>query len=154
MNKPKITYSLPRFDDWQADAQWRVQLEADAYVDTFPVGRDVYLTGRVSWRTIPGKPDSEGWQYGGSYLYRVESDGNHLLAVTNGTLEPTEKMVNTVREAVAPELVGPSDTLRLETAKRLVKSLELQRVAWVRGVYLPPEITLAAGDSGIRLAGS
>lgn len=38
--------------------------------------------------------------------------------------------------------------------KELVKSLERQRIAWVRGVYLPPEITLAEGQTGIRLAGS
>jgi len=38
--------------------------------------------------------------------------------------------------------------------RRLVKSLERQRIAWVRGVYLPTEITLAANSSGVRLAGS
>lgn len=113
MTETKITYSLPRFDDWQADAEWRVALEADAYVDAFPVGRDVYLTGRVSWRTIPGKPDSEGWQYGGSYLYRVTEEGSYI-----GDLDPTEKMAATVREAVAPDLIAPSDALRLETAKQ------------------------------------
>ena len=38
--------------------------------------------------------------------------------------------------------------------KQMVKSLERQRIAWVRGVYLPTEITLAAGETGVRLAGS
>ena len=44
---------------------------------------------------------------------------------------------------------------RMERQTRmLTKSLERQRIAWVRGVYLPDEVTLSATDSGIRLAGS
>ncbi|MCZ6726756.1 MAG: hypothetical protein O7A98_05310 [Acidobacteria bacterium] len=38
--------------------------------------------------------------------------------------------------------------------RRLVKSLERQRIAWVRGVYLPPEITLATGSPAVRFTGS
>ena len=38
--------------------------------------------------------------------------------------------------------------------RRLVKSLERQRIAWVRGVYLPDEITTSGADPAIRLAGS
>ena len=62
----RVSYDLPRFDDWQAgpDPEWRLQLDADAYVDTVPVGRDVFLTGRVSWRTMPHLPDAEGWHHG------------------------------------------------------------------------------------------
>lgn len=38
--------------------------------------------------------------------------------------------------------------------KEMVKSLERQRIAWVRGVFLPPEIEIADDDVGVRLAGS
>ncbi len=109
------TYSLPRFDDWQAKPEWRLQLDADAYVDTFAVGRDVYLTGRVSWRTISGRPDADGWQYNGDHLSRVTPEGSSLYA---SDLEPTDKMRATVRAAIATLLVEPSDKLRLETVRR------------------------------------
>jgi len=38
--------------------------------------------------------------------------------------------------------------------KQMIRELERQRIAWVRGVFLPPEISLAEGQGGIRLAGS
>ncbi len=109
------TYSLPRFDDWQAKPEWRLQLEADAYVDTFAVGRDVFLTGRISWRTIPGRPDADGWQYNGDHLYRVTDEGSSLYAPT---LEPTDKMRATVRDEISTLLVEPSDALRIATVRR------------------------------------
>ena len=116
-DKAKVSYDLPRFDEWQTgpDPEWRIQLEASAYVDTVPVGRDVFLTGRVSWRTIPGRPDAEGWQYGGQHLYRVDEDGGHLF----GGLDPTAKMDQTVRDTI--ELEPPSDELRLETVRNIIK---------------------------------
>ena len=117
--KVKVSYDLPRFDDWQADPEWRLQLDADAYVDTVPVGRDVFLTGRVSWRTMPHRPDAEGWHYGGNYLYRVDKKGR----VTYGSLEPTTKMMNTVRDTI--ELEPPSDELRLRTVRDMI-ARELQ----------------------------
>jgi hypothetical protein len=44
---------------------------------------------------------------------------------------------------------------RLERrTRKLVESVERQRIAWVRGVHLPSEITLASEVGGIRLAGS
>jgi hypothetical protein len=48
-----------------------------------------------------------------------------------------------------------SSITRLERETRLLtKAIERQRIAWVRGVYLPPEVTVAAGAPGIRLAGT
>ncbi len=48
-----------------------------------------------------------------------------------------------------------SSMYRLERRTReLVQSVERQRIAWVRGVHLPREITLASDGDGIRLAGS
>ena len=115
--KVKVSYDLPRFDDWQAgpDPEWRLVLEANAYVDTVPVGRDVFLTGRVSWRTIPGRPDAEGWQYGGQYLYRVGAEGG----IGEKSLEPTDKMMQTVRDGIEPE--PPSDELRFRTVRDIIK---------------------------------
>ena len=110
------SYSLPHFDDWQAKPEWRLQLDADAYVDTYPVGRDVFLTGRISWRTIPGRPDADGWQYNGDYLYRVTNEGSHI-----GGLEPTDKMRATVRDAISADLVEPSDALRLATVRATIQ---------------------------------
>ncbi len=116
-DKVKVSYDLPRFDDWQAgpDPEWRLQLDADAYVDTVPVGRDVFLTGRVSWRTIPHRPDAEGWHHGGNYLYRVDAEGRG----TYGSREPTTNMMNTVRDTI--ELESPSDELRLKTVRAIIK---------------------------------
>ena len=113
------SYSLPRFDDWQAKPEWRLQLDADAYVDTFAVGRDVFLTGRISWKTIPGRPDADGWQYNGDHLYRVEGDSSHALG-----LDPTDKMRATVRDTIASHLVEPSDALRLEVARDTIERRE------------------------------
>ena len=118
MTDAKIGYDLPRFDDWQADSEWRLRLEVNAYVDTVPVGRDVYLTGRVSWRTMPGRPDSEGWHYGGAYLYRVTPEGSILEA---SGLDPTDKMIRTVRDAIEPDLEPPSDALRLREVRETIK---------------------------------
>ncbi len=115
------TYSLPRFYDWQAKPEWRLQLDADAYVDTFAVGRDVFLTGRVSWRTIPGRPDADGWQYNGDHLYRVTDEGSNLYA---SDLEPTDKMRATVRDELATLLVEPSDELRLTVARDTIERRE------------------------------
>ncbi len=112
------SYSLPRFDDWQAKPEWRLQLEADAYVDTFAVGRDVFLTGRVSWRTIAGRPDADGWQYNGDHLYRVTPEGSSMYA---SDLEPTDRMRKTVREEIATLLVEPSDELRLATVRDVIE---------------------------------
>ena len=117
-DKAKVGYDLPRFDDWQADSEWRLRLEVNAYVDTVPVGRDVFLTGRVSWRTMPGRPDSEGWHNGGSYLYRVTPEGGILEA---SGLDPTDKMVRTVRDAIEPDLEPPSDGLRLREVRETIK---------------------------------
>jgi hypothetical protein len=48
-----------------------------------------------------------------------------------------------------------SSITRLERQTRiLLKAVDRQRIAWVRGVYLPPEISLQAAGSGIRLAGT
>lgn len=112
------TYSLPRFDDWQAKAEWKTQLEADVYVENFPVGREVYLSGRVSWRTNPGQPDSEGWRYAGDHLYRVTVDGGPLFA---SSLDPTDKMRATVRDAIELKLEPPSDTMRIATVQRDIR---------------------------------
>ena len=112
------TYSLPHFDDWQAKPEWRLQVEADAYVDTFAVGRDVFLTGRISWRTIAGRPDADGWQYNGDHLSRVTPEGSSLYA---SDLEPTDKMRATVRDAIATHLVEPSDALRLATVRDVIE---------------------------------
>lgn len=54
---------------------------------------------------------------------------------------------------------GPAEDVssmtRLERAtKRLMGAMDRQRIAWVRGVYLPPEVSLTAAVSGIRLAGT
>lgn len=38
--------------------------------------------------------------------------------------------------------------------KQLVKRMQLQRIAWVRGVYHPPQISLDPSETGIRLAGT
>ena len=111
------SYSLPQFDNWQAKPEWRLQLDADAYVENFAVGREVFLSGRVSWRTIPGRPDSEGWQYNGDHLYRVTVTGSMLEA---SNLDPTDKMRAKVRESVATHLVEPSDELRLTTARETI----------------------------------
>ena len=112
------SYSLPTFEDWQAKPEWRLQLEADAYVDTFAVGRDVFLTGRVSWRTIAGRPDADGWQYNGDHLYRVTDEGSNLYA---SDLEPTDKMRATVRDELATLLVEPSDELRIATVRDVIE---------------------------------
>ena len=116
-DKVKVSYDLPRFDDWQAgpDPEWRLQLDADAYVSAAPVGRDVFLSGRVSWRTIPGRPDAEGWHHGGNHLYRVDAHGLGFA----GTREPTTKMMDTVRDTI--ELEPPSDELRLKTVRTIIK---------------------------------
>lgn len=112
------SYSLPRFDDWQAKPEWRLQLDADAYVENFAVGREVFLSGRVSWRTIPGRPDSEGWQYAGDHLYRVTVAGGILDA---SDLDPTDKMRAKVRDSVATHLVNPSDKLRLRVVRVIIE---------------------------------
>jgi len=112
------SYSLPRFEDWQAKPEWRLQLDADAYVDTFPVGRDVFLTGRVSWRTIPGRPDPEGWHTNGSHMYRVTEEGSSLYA---SKLEPTDRMLATVRDEISAKLIEPSDALRLTVARDAIQ---------------------------------
>ncbi len=115
------TYSVPRFDDWQATSEWRIQLEADVYVENYPVGRDVFLTGRVSWRTVPGRPDSQGWQYGGSHLYRTTPEGGVLEA---SGLDPTSKMIATVRDGI--ELEPPSDALRLTAVRETIARRQQQ----------------------------
>ncbi len=113
------SYSLPRFEDWQAKPEWRLQLESDAYVDTFAVGRDVFLTGRISWRTIPHKPDADGWSTNGWSLYRVDADGSSLYASDR---EPTSNMVATIRDHIAAtNLRAPSDALRMETAREQIQ---------------------------------
>ncbi len=112
------SYSLPRFEDWQAKPEWRLQLEADAYVDTFAVGRDVFLTGRISWRTIPHRPDADGWSTNGWSLYRVDADGSSLYASDR---EPTTNMVATIRDHIASSnLLEPSDELRLATVRDII----------------------------------
>lgn len=59
------------------------------------------------------------------------------------------------RETLWGPAEDASSMTRIERrTKQMIKSLERQRIAWVRGVYLPPEITLAGGETGIRLAGS
>ncbi|MDH3403402.1 MAG: hypothetical protein OES32_02185 [Acidobacteriota bacterium] len=48
-----------------------------------------------------------------------------------------------------------SSMAQIETQARLLaKSLERQRIAWVRGIHPPMEITLGGGTDGVRLAGS
>lgn len=120
----KIETSLPRFgdmtepprfpDDSDDEPTWREQLAAHAYVDVIDVGRGVYLSGRVSWRTLPGK---EGWHPDGSHLYRVYEDGPGRYDAP----DPTAKMIQRVRDEVEPHLPAPTHELRVATAVREVK---------------------------------
>lgn len=112
---PQVTYDLPKWDDWSYSApEWRDRLEADVYVDAHDVGRGTYLTGRVSWCTLPGR---EGWQRAGDYLYRVEADGSHIV----GALDPTDRMRNKVRDDIAPILEDPTLGLRIRIAQERVR---------------------------------
>jgi len=114
----KVSYTLPRWEDWQAGQDWRTALEATVYLQGGePVGRGVYVGGSVTFRTLPHRPDLDGWQYGGDYLYRVDdAEGRRELATFGGP-EPTDRMRRTVREAVAPLLEAPSDGVRLRVLR-------------------------------------
>ena len=114
----KIGYTLPRFDDWQADHDWRLQLNVDVYVETVDVGRGVYLSGRVSWNTIPGFADRIGWFVAGEHVYRVTESGSALEA---SDLPPTAKMAERLRNQVLPHIFDPSDELRLRVAADTVR---------------------------------
>ncbi len=107
--EPKVSYSLPRFDDWQADQEWRLQLEASVYVDSLDVGRGIVVTGRVGFRTIPGRPDGSGqyagWYADSGYLYRSDSPMSRH--------EVSDAAMGRIRAAVVPFLAAPSDELRL-----------------------------------------
>ena len=104
---PKIDYDLPRFEDWQTTPEWRIQLNANAYIQDLDVGRGGIVKGRISWRTIPGQLDE--WQVDGSHLWRLDT-----------SKDPTEAMKSRARDAIFPLLDPPSDDLRLKVAKRLV----------------------------------
>lgn len=115
----KISYTLPHFDDWQRKPEDRIELEASAYVGTFDVGWDVYLSGSVTWRTrsvmsrLMSPDDPESWKPWGQYLYRVTPEGSLLGA---SGIKPTSKMQDTVRNAVFELLEPPSDEMRLRVA--------------------------------------
>jgi hypothetical protein len=62
-------------------------------------------------------------------------------------------------EEPAPEAWGEaadiSSRTKLDKAvRKLLKELESQRVVWVKGIYLPNEISLSAKADGLRLAGA
>jgi len=113
----KVSYTLPRFDDWQADQQWRLQLEGSVYVDDLDVGRGIVVTGRVGFRTIPGRADDSGphngWWVDNSYLYRSDSPMSRY--------EASDAALGRIRKAVIGQLEAPSDDLRLTEARRLVE---------------------------------
>jgi len=53
------------------------------------------------------------------------------------------------------EPIDVSSRTRLDKAvRKLLKELESQRVVWVKGIYLPNEISLAADVKDLRLAGA
>ena len=116
----KVSYTLPWFDDWQSNQERRISLRVDVFVDTFAVGRAVHLAGRVSFRTIPGRSDLEGWHIDDTYLYRVDARGSSFGGDVIGR-PPTDAMVKTVRDAALSMLEEPSDHLRMVTARRMVE---------------------------------
>ena len=118
----QISYNLPGFDSFQSSQPQRTILEATAYVDGVDVGRGVFLSGSVHYRTVQGRPDEDGWAHYGWYLYRVSEDGSYPAS----TLEPTQPMVDRLRTSLADLLEPPSDNLRLRTALRLVESRNTQ----------------------------